>query len=418
MPNINKSVLNNNMGFIQLKFFDCADKNIDQEKIISERFNKVPNFENTNQKLFLDENNTFKYDNSICPNCGAYKIIKKGMITKNKQNINGKTTEFKEQQYQCKKCGKKFGIKNNPLIGEHKQFLQEIIDKIPGIMKIGYQSLRKISKYFEVFLGIRISHQTIKNWSNKNHEETINNEEFEYSGYYLYDEQFLKLNRVRHYRLTLFDAILNVPVSERIVRRRIPKNTKKFILDSTKNKPFICLTTDLFPMYRNVADEIGVNHQLCTFHLFQTIHHKLKVYCRRNKINGKERDYIYENAQELKDCFRQNSTKEAIEHFKLYLQNYRAIPVVLKDFIRKHIINHFHRYVQHLDDENIEKTSNKVENYYRQTNPEIIKKLYKTKNGILTFLDYQMKNWTEKHLKIKYSYKILQTQKKRKKVES
>ena len=30
-----------------------------------------------------------------------------------------------------------------------------------------------------------------------------------------------------------------------------------------------------------------------------------------------------------------------------------------------------------------------------------IKKLYKTKNGILTFLDYQMKNWTEKHIKIK-----------------
>lgn len=32
-----------------------------------------------------------------------------------------------------------------------------------------------------------------------------------------------------------------------------------------------------------------------------------------------------------------------------------AIPVVLKDFIRKHIINHFYRYVQDLDDENIEK---------------------------------------------------------------
>ena len=43
-------------------------------------------------------------------------------------------------------------------------------------------------------------------------EETINNEEFEYSGYYLYDEQFLRLNGVRHYRLTLFDAILNIPV--------------------------------------------------------------------------------------------------------------------------------------------------------------------------------------------------------------
>ena len=393
MTKQNKFVLNSNIDFIQLKLFDYSEEKIDFEKIISERLHKTPKIENFNQKLFLDENNTFLYVNPICPVCGSHKIIKKGTITKNKQNINGKITEFKEQQYQCKKCGKKFGIYNNPLIGKHKQFLQEIMNKIPGIMKIGYQSLRKISEYFEIFLGIQISHQTIKNWSNKNHKETINNEKFEYSGYYLYDEQFLRLNGVRHYRLTLFDAILNIPVSERIVRHRIPKNTKKFILDSTKYKPFICLTTDLFPMYRNVADEIGVSHQLCTFHLFQTIHHKLKEYCRRNKINGKERDHIYENAQELKDCFRQNSTKEAIEKFKQYLQNYRAIPVVLKDFIRKHIINHFHRYVQHLDDANIEKTSNKVENY--------LKKLYKTKNGILTFLDYQMENWTEKHLKIK-----------------
>lgn len=33
--------------------------------------------------------------------------------------------------------------------------------------------------------------------------------------------------------------------------------------------------------------------------------------------------------------------------------------LVCKDFIRKHIVNHFYRYVRHLDDENIEKTSNK-----------------------------------------------------------
>ena len=97
MNNINKSVLNSNIDFIQLKLLDFSEENIDQEKIISERLNKVPNFENTNQKLFLDENNTFKYNNPICPNCAAHIIIKKGTITKNKQNINGKTTEFKEQ---------------------------------------------------------------------------------------------------------------------------------------------------------------------------------------------------------------------------------------------------------------------------------------------------------------------------------
>ena len=44
------------------------------------------------------KNNTFKYDNHIYPVCGSHKIIKKGTIKK--------TTEFKEQQYQCKNVGK------------------------------------------------------------------------------------------------------------------------------------------------------------------------------------------------------------------------------------------------------------------------------------------------------------------------
>ena len=95
MPNINKYVFNNNLDIIQLKLSDFPDKT-DYEKIISERLDKNPKIENTNQKLFLDENNTFKYDNLICPICGSHKIIKNGTITKNKQNINGITTEFRE----------------------------------------------------------------------------------------------------------------------------------------------------------------------------------------------------------------------------------------------------------------------------------------------------------------------------------
>ena len=53
-----KNVLNSNIDFIQLKLFDFSEKKIDREKIISERLNKNPKIENTNQKLLLDENNT------------------------------------------------------------------------------------------------------------------------------------------------------------------------------------------------------------------------------------------------------------------------------------------------------------------------------------------------------------------------
>ena len=72
MPNINKSVLKSNLDYIQLKLYDFSDEKIDHEKIISERLNKNPKIENTNQKLFFDENNTFKYDNPICPVCGSH----------------------------------------------------------------------------------------------------------------------------------------------------------------------------------------------------------------------------------------------------------------------------------------------------------------------------------------------------------
>ena len=50
-----KSVLNNNIDFIQLKLFDFSKEKIDPKKIISKRLNKHPKIQNTNQKLFLDK---------------------------------------------------------------------------------------------------------------------------------------------------------------------------------------------------------------------------------------------------------------------------------------------------------------------------------------------------------------------------
>ena len=91
----NKSVLNNNINFMQLKLHDFSDEKIDQEKNHFQKdWIKHLILKILIIKLFLDENNTFKYDDHICPVCGSHKIIKKGTI--------------KEQQYQCKKCGKKF----------------------------------------------------------------------------------------------------------------------------------------------------------------------------------------------------------------------------------------------------------------------------------------------------------------------
>ena len=106
MQTKNESISNNSIHFIQLKLFDFMDGKPTFKKTLNKRLNQESSLSN-DYSLELDENNTFKYINPECPKCGSHKIIKKGTITKNKQNILGKSVEFKEQQYQCKSCNKK-----------------------------------------------------------------------------------------------------------------------------------------------------------------------------------------------------------------------------------------------------------------------------------------------------------------------
>ena len=56
------NVPNSNIDFIQLKLFDFSNEKIDHKKSFQKDLIKNSKIENTNQKLFLDENNTFRYE--------------------------------------------------------------------------------------------------------------------------------------------------------------------------------------------------------------------------------------------------------------------------------------------------------------------------------------------------------------------
>jgi len=88
----------------------------------------------------------------------------------------------------------------------------------------------------------------------------------DYSGYYCYDKQWIKLNGLRHYGFTLHDYILNISVTEEISSDKGYKTIKEFINSLTKDKNFYSLTTDGLPEYKDITDELGVVHQLCISH--------------------------------------------------------------------------------------------------------------------------------------------------------
>ena len=68
------------------------------------------------------------------------------------------------------------------------------MDILIDLIQTGYRSLRNIAEDFLNFFGVKISHQTIHNWLQKTTENQIESINTSYSGYYCYDEQYVKIN--------------------------------------------------------------------------------------------------------------------------------------------------------------------------------------------------------------------------------
>lgn len=272
----NNHISNNSFNMIQYKLSDFEFYKPSFDEVLDERLNKTPDFEINDPEFELLENNLVRYINPECPECKSHKIIKYGVEHKEKINTAGKITEYQEQQYYCKKCYHRFGIKNNPLTTENSKFLTEIKDKCTTRLKEGYESLRQLSRNLKNYNNITVSHVSIHNWIKIDVNDTIINKQKDFSGYYLYDEEYLKINGKRRYRLTLYDMKYNIPLAERITDNKQYNTVLKFLKETTKYKPFKVLATDLFPMYRNIADELGVKHQLCLIHLNREINKKVK----------------------------------------------------------------------------------------------------------------------------------------------
>jgi len=153
-------------------------------------------------------------------------------------------------------------------------------------------------------------------------------------------------------------------------------------------------------------DYIGVKHQLCIFHLFKMIGDKVYKKLHSKKLRNREKISLCLYFTDIKNIFRTQNPKTSYEKLNKLLKDFDKIPRLLRRFIKLKIIPDYKRLTTFMKNNKIPRTSNTVENYYRQTEPEQIKKKYKTKKGILTYLHYKMKNWTKNHIKNNNTHKL------------
>ena len=137
------------------------------------------------------------------------------------------------------------------------------------------------------------------------------------------------------YRLTLYDHILNIPVTEKITPDKGYTTIKQFITESTENKPLISITTDHVPKYKTIMDELGVKHQLCIFHFYKMIGDRLYKLLRSKKTSEDEKPKLKKYFKEIRQIFDTKNYETASNLLEELLSHFDNIPHILQRFITK-----------------------------------------------------------------------------------
>lgn len=272
---------------------------------------------------------------------------------------------------------------------------------------------------------MRPSHEIIRQWINEVGERyRANTATTEGSGIYCYDEQHIRIKGIRHYRLTLIDALTGEIINEKIVRNLTWDNIKDFLLISLKGKKVLAIVSDGNPQYDSILKEITkelnlqeeILHQLCVFHALKNFSKAIHNAIRDIKKRKLGHTTNYKNMKNTMKLVFNLDNKKAVEkylerlpenHQKAFLRVINDDEKTLKekarrlfDYIYRWHLN-YHPYIsnevqwihKHWDNltlfyehPQIPKTNNAVEHHFANTNPKLVKRTFKSPQSLESYL--------------------------------
>ncbi len=118
--------------------------------------------------------------------------------------------------------------------------------------------------------------------------------------------------------------------------------------------------------------------------MFKNINKKIHDYIQDNELSDDEIDKIRQEKLELFSLFDSKSFKKARNRMNKILNQIKDYSSVIQAIIKDSLMPYFQTYFSYLLDENIERTSNKLENTFKITFPKSIKKKMKIKKGAMS----------------------------------
>jgi hypothetical protein len=170
----------------------------------------------------------------------------------------------------------------------------------------------------------------------------------------------------------------------------------KDLKKNLKDQPIYSITTDDRKWLRDIIKGLKAVHQLRGFHFVKRVTEDAEFYFKRKYVSDTEKIRIAILVSLIREVFRSFTEAEFLEKLeKVYTMKDKA-----PSRIKKHIETlgeDVDLYTNFFLNPHIPKTSNHVEEYYRQTNPKKMKRRYQTIKGLIRALHLKAIYWIVRH---------------------
>ena len=334
----------------------------------------------------------FKNKISICPNCNSTHTVKNGIYKRKLILLRIGEQLCNIQKYKCKKCGKVFYTDLSSLVYDNSNITLPVINCIENLYQIYGASLHKIRFDLKQQHNIEISHQSIENiLLSSNYQFNYGN--WTYSGYYLFDSLWVKINGILNYILALFDVKLNTLVSIKLVESEDSKTIYQFLNESLRNQKKIAIGTDLKHEYREAIDKLNIKHYFCRFHVKQNINKRFKEYIDKNQLTDDDTEILAHLKADIYKILDAESVINAKTVRDKLIDNKYPKNNFIDKILWKFVIPNFNKLIIPIENSIIPSTNNKIENIFQKIFPKHIKRRMKIEKGLLTRFMLKLNYW-------------------------
>ena len=163
--------------------------------------------------------------NPICPICGQ-PLNKNGL----QKFILNKNKIIYKQKYSCKCCKYYKTTSLETFIGKYCNYTLEIKELSLNFSTISYSSYENKANYINLIYDVKICRQTsyisqstlidqYLDAEEKKVSELIKGLNIKPSGFYNYDEEFIKISKEIYVRMTIIDAHTRLIINDQIIRK-------------------------------------------------------------------------------------------------------------------------------------------------------------------------------------------------------